>query len=196
MSTVFNKKGEKVMNNIAAKLILTTCLATTSSAVLASDQWKKEALDAWIDGKAETTLLLNSNLNSFDINTDVKNKIVTLSGSVENKTEKALAAELVSGLDGVESVNNKLTLIKETSESKESSETMKALTDSKITAVVKTRLLLNSSVSGTDIEVDTHDQTVTLDGQVESNTEHDLAMSIARNVSDVEKVIDNLQIIQ
>jgi len=196
MTTVFNKKGEKVMNNIAAKLILTTCLATTSSAVLASDQWKKEALDAWIDGKAETTLLLNSNLNSFDINTDVKNKIVTLSGSVENKTEKALAAELVSGLDGVESVNNKLTLIKETSESKESSETMKALTDSKITAVVKTRLLLNSSVSGTDIEVDTHDQTVTLDGQVESNTEHDLAMSIARNVSDVEKVIDNLQIIQ
>jgi len=184
------------MNNIAAKLILTTCLATASSAVLASDQWEKEALDAWIDGKAETTLLLNSNLNSFDINTDVNNKVVTLSGSVENKTEKALAAELVSGLDGVESVNNKLTLIKETSESNESSETMEALTDSKITVVVKTRLLLNSSVSGTDIEVDTHEQTVTLDGHVESDIEHDLAISIAQNVSDVNKVIDNLQIIQ
>jgi osmotically-inducible protein OsmY len=184
------------MKNIAAKLILTTCIATTSSAVLASNQWKKETLDAWIDGKAETTLLLNSNLNSFDINTDVKNKIVTLSGSVDNKTEKALAAELISGLDGVESVNNQLIIVKETPESEESSEVIKALTDSKITAVVKTRLLMSSSVSGTDIDVDTHDQTVTLQGHVESNSEHDLAMSIARNVSDVDRVIDKLEIIQ
>ncbi|MDW2183904.1 transporter, partial [Vibrio sp. 1762] len=51
------------MNNIAAKIVLTSVLATSSTAVLASDKWEKESMDAWLDGKAETTLLLNSNLN-------------------------------------------------------------------------------------------------------------------------------------
>ena len=37
-----------------------------------AQDWKDGAKDAWIDGKAETTLLLNTNLNSFDIITDVK----------------------------------------------------------------------------------------------------------------------------
>ena len=78
------------MNNIAAKIVLTSVLATSSTAVLASDKWEKESMDAWLDGKAETTLLLNSNLNSFDINTDVENQVVTLSGSVNNDLEKSL----------------------------------------------------------------------------------------------------------
>ncbi|MDW2150118.1 BON domain-containing protein, partial [Vibrio sp. 378] len=94
------------MNNIAAKIVLTSVLATSSTAVLASDKWEKESMDAWLDGKAETTLLLNSNLNSFDINTDVENQVVTLTGSVNNDLEKSLAEELVSGLDGVKKVNN------------------------------------------------------------------------------------------
>ena len=101
------------MNNIAAKIVLTSVLATSSTAVLASDKWEKESMDAWLDGKAETTLLLNSNLNSFDINTDVENQVVTLSGSVNNDLEKSLAEELVTGLDGVKKVNNELSVVNE-----------------------------------------------------------------------------------
>ena len=185
---------ENQMKNITPKILLATCLVASSSAALASDEWKEDALDAWIDGKAETTLLLNSNLNSFDINTNVANKVVTLTGSVDNKTEKSLAEELVSGLEGVASVNNELTVVKETT--KQDSDMLNAITDSKITAVVKTRLLMDSNVSGTDINVDTEEKVVTLIGNVESDSEHDLALSIARNVRDVNKVVDELTVIQ
>lgn len=182
------------MKNITPKILLATCLVASSSAALASEEWKEDALDAWIDGKAETTLLLNSNLNSFDINTNVANKVVTLTGSVDNKTEKSLAEELVSGLEGVASVNNELTVVKETT--KQDGDMLNAITDSKITAVVKTRLLMDTNVSGTDINVDTEEKVVTLIGNVQSDSEHDLALSIARNVRDVNKVVDELTVIQ
>ncbi|EMF8901843.1 transporter [Vibrio parahaemolyticus] len=183
------------MNNIAAKIVLTSVLATSSTAVLASDKWEKESMDAWLDGKAETTLLLNSNLNSFDINTDVENQVVTLTGSVNNDLEKSLAEELVSGLDGVKKVNNKLTVVSENKQDADS-DAFAALTDSKITTIVKTRLLMDTSVSGTDIDVTTENKTVTLIGKVNSDAEHDLALSIANNTNDVNKVVDKLEVVQ
>lgn len=183
------------MNNIAAKIVLTSVLATSSTAVLASDKWEKESMDAWLDGKAETTLLLNSNLNSFDINTDVENQVVTLSGSVNNDLEKSLAEELVTGLDGVKKVNNELSVVNE-GKKETDSEALATLTDSKITTIVKTRLLMDTNVSGTDIDVMTERKTVTLAGQVNSDAEHDLAISIANNTNDVNKVIDKLEVVQ
>ncbi|ELA9595375.1 BON domain-containing protein [Vibrio parahaemolyticus] len=183
------------MNNIAAKIVLTSVLATSSTAVLASDKWEKESMDAWLDGKAETTLLLNSNLNSFDINTDVENQVVTLTGSVNNDLEKSLAEELVSGLDGVKKVNNELTVVSENKQDADS-DAFAALTDSKITTIVKTRLLMDTSVSGTDIDVTTENKTVTLTGKVTSDAEHDLALSIANNTNDVNKVVDKLEVVQ
>ncbi|ELI1596779.1 BON domain-containing protein [Vibrio alginolyticus] len=183
------------MNNIAAKIVLTSVLATSSTAVLASDKWEKESMDAWLDGKAETTLLLNSNLNSFDINTDVENQVVTLSGSVNNDLEKSLAEELVTGLDGVKKVNNELSVVNE-GKKETDSEALATLTDSKITTIVKTRLLMDTNVSGTDIDVTTERKTVTLEGKVNSDAEHDLAISIANNTNDVNKVIDKLEVVQ
>ncbi|HHX8557899.1 TPA: BON domain-containing protein [Vibrio diabolicus] len=183
------------MNNIAAKIVLTSVLATSSTAVLASDKWEKESMDAWLDGKAETTLLLNSNLNSFDINTDVENQVVTLSGSVNNDLEKSLAEELVTGLDGVKEVNNELSVVNE-GKKETDSEALVTLTDSKITTIVKTRLLMDTNVSGTDIDVTTERKTVTLAGKVNSDAEHDLALSIANNTNDVNKVIDKLEVVQ
>ena len=64
-------------------------------------------------GKAETTLLLNTNLNSFDIITDVKDGNVTLTGKVESSVDKALATELIKSLDGVKDVDNQLTVMNE-----------------------------------------------------------------------------------
>ncbi|MEF1308770.1 BON domain-containing protein [Vibrio mytili] len=183
------------MKNIASKIVLTSVLATSSTAVLANQQWEKESMDAWLDGKAETTLLLNSNLNSFDINTDVENQVVTLSGSVDNELEKSLAEELVSGLDGVKDVKNKLSVVKDDKKEVDS-EALATLTDSKITTIVKTRLLMDTNVSGTDIEVTTNNKTVTLSGHVSSDAEQDLALSIANNTNDVNKVIDNLKVVQ
>ncbi|GAK16270.1 putative hyperosmotically inducible periplasmic protein [Vibrio sp. JCM 19053] len=55
---------------------------------------------------------------------------------------------------------------------------------------------MDTNVSGTDIDVTTERKTVTLAGKVNSDAEHDLAISIANNTNDVNKVIDKLEVVQ
>lgn len=179
---------------------LAMCSVLATSAVHAKDNtWEKGAQDAWIDGKAEATLLFNTNLNSFDINTDVKNGVVTLTGKVEHSVDKKLAHELVAGIDGVKSVENEITIYKE----KESKDVEKergmessALTDAKIATVIKTRLLLDSDITGTDIDVDVEARNVTLTGTVDSSAEKQLVLNIAKNADDVKDVEDQLKIVK
>ncbi|WP_199611069.1 BON domain-containing protein [Flocculibacter collagenilyticus] len=159
-----------------------------------ANSWEKTAHDAWIDGKAETTLLLNTNLNSFDINTDVKDGKVYLTGKVESDVDKALAEELIEGLDGVKSVENNLTVLNNNKDKK--SDFVQSLTDSKVTTVVKTRLLLDSNVSGTGIDVSSNKGIVILKGEVNSSAERDLAVTIAENTNDVKRVIDKINVIE
>lgn len=187
-----------MMKRTIISLAMCSVLATT--AVQAKDNsWEKSAQDAWIDGKAEATLLFNTNLNSFDINTDVKDGVVTLTGKVEHSVDKKLAYELVAGIDGVKSVDNKITVYKE----KESKEVEKergmessALTDAKIATVIKTRLLFDTDITGTDIDVDVENRQVTLTGEVDSSAEKQLVINIAKNADDVKDVKDKLKIVK
>jgi hyperosmotically inducible periplasmic protein len=172
--------------------VLMTLSLVSVSAVAAND-WKDNAKDAWIDGKAETTLLLNGNLNSFTIDTQVKNGKVTLTGEVESNVDKALAAELIEGLDGVTSVDNKL-LVKKDSKTSSDPAKNSALTDAKIATVVKTSLLFEPETSGINIDVDVKDSIVTLTGEVDSNAEKDLAVAKAKNTKDVMDVVDKLTV--
>ena len=179
------------MKNTTTLALTTLLVGSISLNVTAAQDWKDDAKDAWLDGKAETTLLLNTNLNSFDIMTDVKNGHVTLTGKVESSVDKALAAELIKSLDGVKGVENKLTVM---NENESTSEVVKTLTDSKVATVVKTRLLFSTDVSGTHINVDVADGVVTLQGEVASDAERQLALTIAKNTDDVKKVVDKIKV--
>ena len=173
-------------------LSMLMALALTTTTVAAND-WKDGAKDAWIDGKAETTLLLNGNLNSFAIDTQVKNGVVTLTGEVESDVDKALAAELVEGLEGVSSVENKL-MVKEGNQTTADPKAVSALKDAKIATVVKTSLLFEPETSGTSIDVDVANSVVTLSGVVDSDAEKDLAIAKAKNTKDVVDVVDKLTV--
>lgn len=181
------------MKRTLLSIALMTGLST--SAIASDNNWEKQAQDAWIDGKAEATLLFNGELNSFNIDTDVKMGEVILTGQVSNQVEKELAGELVMGIDGVQSVNNRLTVMNQLNamDSNEDSE-ITEFTDTKIATVVKSRFLFNSEVSGTDINVDVENGVVTLDGEVETEAQRDLAMTIAKNATDVKSVNDMIKI--
>ncbi|HUH00324.1 MAG TPA: BON domain-containing protein [Gammaproteobacteria bacterium] len=68
------------------------------------------------------------------------------------------------------------------------------MSDAALTAKVKSRLLASENTSGLKIDVDANDDTVTLSGEVESDTERELAVMIAANTAGVEDVRDNLSI--
>ncbi len=179
------------MKRTTLAVMITLTLASVSA--MAANDWKDATKDAWIDGKAETTLLLNGNLNSFTIDTDVKNGVVTLTGDVESDVDKALAAELVEGLEGVTSVENKL-MVKNDGKGTTNSKQTSALKDAKIATVVKTSLLFEPETSGTSIDVDVRNSVVTLSGVVDSDAEKDLAVAKAKNTKDVVNVVDKLTV--
>ena len=193
------------MKRSLISMIVATTLTTAAYAgdMDTDNKWEKGAKDAWIDGKAEATLLFNGNLDSFDINTDVKNGNVVLTGKVENSVDKKLAEELVANIDGVTSVDNKLTVVSDKDMEGDMSDDMEdtvdegtsELTDAKIATVIKTRLLMDTDISGFDIDVDVENGVVTLTGDVDSDAERDLAVEIAKNASDVKDVESNLRVV-
>jgi osmotically-inducible protein OsmY len=67
-----------------------------------------------------------------------------------------------------------------------------AITDTALTAKVKTALVAEPGLKSTAIEVTTKDAVVTLTGTVESSTERAKARTVAENVQGVKNVVDNL----
>ena len=199
------RQRRNVMKRSLISMIVATTLTTAAYAgdMDTDNKWEKGAKDAWIDGKAEATLLFNGNLDSFDINTDVKNGNVVLTGKVENSVDKKLAEELVANIDGVTSVDNKLTVVADNDMNGDMSDDMEdsvdegtsELTDAKIATVIKTRLLMDTDISGFDIDVDVENGVVTLTGEVDSDAERDLAVEIAKNASDVKDVESDLRVV-
>jgi hyperosmotically inducible protein len=167
-----------------------------------ADDFEGDARDAWITGKVETVLLLNTHLNNFSIDTDTENGVVTLSGSVESDIDRELAVSLAEGVDGVDDVRDQLTIDAEgarvarddsDSEAEREGRTFGTwVDDATTTAAVKSKLVANSETEGFEIDVDTHEDVVTLSGRVQSEQVKELAASIAMNTGDVRDVHNNL----
>lgn len=179
------------------KTLLTTTLSLTLCAtpVMAAGSWTGSAKDAWLDGKVESALLLNSQLNSFTIDTDVRNRVVTLKGTVASETEKDLAGQLAENTDGVAEVVNQIEVErghKPDSESRNSF--MRRVHDMTITAGLNVRFAAHEALEATRIDVDTHKGVVTLTGEVRDQTARELAVSMARGMEYVDDVEDNLTV--
>lgn len=185
----------------------TLALALGASAVAAGSQtWQGEMNDAWVDGKVETSLALNRYLNPFAIDTDVKNGVVMLSGTVESEVDKELAGEVALGVDGVKKVENRLQVKPGARDSgdmsggpgrprdEEGRDFATRFDDATTTARVKYALLSHDATDGLDIDVDTINGVVVLSGSVASGEERELAGRIAANTDGVTEVENELDV--
>jgi hyperosmotically inducible protein len=156
--------------------------------------------DAWIDGSVETALLFSQHLNNFEIDTDVKDGVVTLSGAVESDVDRDLAGEIAKGISGVHSVDNQLTVdgkpskiaVVKSKASAEARDFRQWFDDVSTTAAVKSKLLANNNTHGLKINVTTQSDVVSLEGTVKSEQEAELAETIASNVAGIERVENRL----
>jgi osmotically-inducible protein OsmY len=140
----------------------------------------------------EAKLAQSGELSALAINTDVKDGIAHLKGDIQTDTQRQLATELAKSVEGIKSVKNELRV---TGEDPSLVERAKDdVGDAALTARVKSRLLLSENTSGLAINVDTDDDIVMLDGEVESEAERELAELIATNTVGVEEVKNNLRI--
>ena len=160
------------------------------------------AQNAWLQGKLETTYLFNRHLNNFEIDTRVENGTAYLQGAVESEIDKALAAEVAFAIDGIDRVENRLTVDQQAADAARDRDgkggsdrafAQKAR-DATTTASVKLQLLANEHTSGMSINVDTRDDVVTLRGQVDSAEEKMLAERLAANTDEVKQVRNELEV--
>jgi osmotically-inducible protein OsmY len=177
--------------------------AAAAHAQVQEDRYDGEAKDAWIAGKIESVLMLNRHLNNFEIDTEVENGTVTLTGAVESDIDRDLAGSLAAGVDGVENVENELRVAGATARTAAREPDAGAddrdgrtfggwVDDATTTAAVKSKLVADDDTKGLEIDVDTRDNVVTLSGRVASNDESAAAERIALATGDVESVRNNL----
>jgi hyperosmotically inducible protein len=179
---------------------LTLTLALLSAQALAGapgDSFEGAAKDAWLAGKVEMAFTLNQHLNPFEINTDVQEGVVNLTGTVDSGIDRDLAGEIARGIEGVVSVDNDIRVEAVSDQRAERSGAKQRnfpswFDDATTTAAVKSKLIANANTKGLQIDVDTRDDVVTLSGRVGSEEQRALAEQLARNTSDVEDVRNQL----
>ncbi len=147
--------------------------------------------DATLDAMVDSKLLWNQYTDGLDIDVATHAGVVTLTGIADTPHSLELAGRLAASTPGVILVHNRLTL-----DPAQKGQVVTAaapdgdalLSDAWITAKTHSTLLWTEGVQGTDIDVETKDGVVTLEGTVESSFEKELAIEVAQGVRGVQRV--------
>ena len=201
MKRLQNKSHRAVLLCCAAALLLPWSAYGQDSANKESmmepvDETIQQAGDIMSDVRLhtmlETKLARNEHVSAMSIDTDVDNGKAYLTGEVATGAQRQLAGELASSIDGITEVQNDLVVA--SPEPGIGEQISQQASDTAVTAQVKSRLLVSDNTSGLDINVSTKNDVVTLEGEVDSDTERELAGLIAGNTTGVAEVNNKLKV--
>ena len=126
----------------------------------------------------------NAEVGEKRVETEVKNRVVTLSGSVETASQKYTAEQIAWQVPGVQGVKDNL--------STTNAQATPESADEKLAHRVEFELYSTKAISLKSVQIHAENGTVTLTGTVTSRAEKLLAERIAQSVAGVRKVINNL----
>lgn len=189
------------------KLALTSAvalaLASLSGAALAGapcDAAKagapsQDVAEARQESQILTTYALSPYLRAGDLEVSVEDGTATLTGTVAEDVDSALAKQIALGVTGIENVDNQIEVKADYKPSAAKSgdrSFAEVVDDATITTTVKSKLLWGKSTQGMQMNVDTQRGKVTLNGAAESDAAKELAGRIALNTRGVESVDNRL----
>ena len=181
--------------------------------------------DEQLTSEIATKIANHETLSADAVKVTVENGVVTLSGMVGKDADKATAERLarVPGVVRVE--NNLKSREKPTDAGtgtagkvadatksgadktvdaskkaakgtkKAVSKTGEVITDGWITSRIKTKFMADDTLRASSIDVDTNDNVVTLNGAVPTEAARTKALSLAKEVEGVDRVVDNLKVV-
>lgn len=151
-----------------------------------------ENSDAWLTTKVKSSLLFHRNVSASQTEVSSQNGIVTLRGEADSQAQKDLTSEYAKDVEGVKSVNNKMSVAKV---SKKPGSTMgEDIDDASITAQAKMTLLFNRSTSAGNTMIETNLGVVTLTGNAQNAAEKSLAAKLITDIHGVKRVVNNMTI--
>ncbi|HSC06320.1 MAG TPA: BON domain-containing protein [Steroidobacteraceae bacterium] len=149
--------------------------------------------DAAVTAKVKAALVDNDIVEAGEVNVTTYRGVVQLSGFVDSNDEKTQATQAAKSVSGVKDVRNDLKVQGEGTQVADRSAGA-VVDDSALTAKVKTALIGDETTKGTQINVETRDGVVQLAGFVNTDAERERATEVARGVSGVKDVRNDLQI--
>ena len=149
--------------------------------------------DGVITGKVKAALIDNDIVEAGEVNVTTYRGVVQLSGFVDTNEEKTQATAAAKSVGGVKEVRNDLKVQGQGTQVADRSAGA-VVDDSALTASVKTALIGDATTKGSQINVETRDGVVQLAGFVNTDAERDRATQVARGVSGVKDVRNDLEI--
>ncbi len=150
-----------------------------------------EHSDAWIALKIRSTLLVKANVSATSTKVDVKDGVVTLTGTVQNSAQKDLTEAYAKDIDNVKAVRNDLVVRAPAPGETTISEDMD---DASITSQVKYALLSHRSTSALSTKVTTDNAVVSITGVADSDAEKSLVSKLAQDTRGVKSVVNNMTV--
>ena len=179
----------------AILLVLIAAAPLTAGAADTADKAKEQAqtttqeaktmvTDSWVTSKTKISLFADERVKGTQVSVDTTKGVVHLRGKVDSAEAKSAAGEIAQGVEGVKSVKNDLQVVAPTAR--------KAVdaSDSDIAKAVGTRLSKNTQLKKVDVRTDAG--VVTLTGEVATIGASAKASEMARGVSGVKSVKNEL----
>jgi osmotically-inducible protein OsmY len=150
--------------------------------------------DSWITTKIASKFFLDDDVRARSIDIDTRNGMVTLKGSVGSEGERQHALSIARSTDGVTMVHDSLVVDPGLESRAASARADNAIDDAWITMKVQSKYFIHDEIKSRDVDVDTRNGVVTLNGSVPSATAKGAAEVIAQDTDGVSKVINRLTI--
>jgi len=147
--------------------------------------------DEWISFKVRGELLVKANVSATSTNVEVKDGVVTLSGTVQNRAQKDLTEVYAKDIENVKAVRNNLVIVTPEPGSSTIGEDMD---DASITSQVKYALLSHRSTSALSTKVVTENAVVSISGVADSDAEKSLVTKLAQDTRGVKSVVNDMTV--
>lgn len=149
---------------------------------------KATASDMWITTAVKTRLLADETTPGFEINVDASNGRVTLFGSVDSDQMKRRAEAETRKVAGVQDVENMLQVVAP------AAQPAVARADADLATEVEKRISERTELAANPVTVQVENAVVRLTGTIDGSGDRLAALSAARGVVGVTKVIDDLRV--
>lgn len=190
-------RGVEGVTRVDDQLVIMTDADRTAAARAKAPESRSPG---WITTKIQAQYYVNPGLKPWNIDvTTSADGMVTLSGEIESASDRAEAVKIATNTEGVTRVEDRLHMKGDVAATTGSIERAgeragEAVSDAWITTKIQSRYFVDDEVKGRSINVDTRDGVVTLKGSVNSHSERNQALAIARNTEGVRDVQDQLSV--
>jgi len=158
---------------------------------IALDPARPEHSDGWIASRLRTQLLVRCLVSAAHTAVQVKEGVVTLTGTANNESQKKLTGEFAGEIDGVKSVRNDIVVnaspVPAEAVGDESD-------DASITSQVKYVISTHRATSGLKPKVTTTERCVVITGEAATDAERSLAGKLAGSIRGVMAVTNNMTV--